>query len=559
MKKLLILSFLTLIFLFSPRAIFAKAGDISNFDTKIVAHKDGTMDVTETITYELKPTEKHGLLRNIPLVSKVGDLYRVISISVKSAARDNQKEKYSVSYADNQIIIKIGDAGKTISGSHTFTINYTVKNGIGSNFPDHDEIFWNTTGDNWPGLIEKATATIDTDFGAVPNGAKCFTGAKGSTESTCSLPAVAGNPYRTNRPLRSGEGMSIVYSFPAGTFPKSTLQKNPPSALNYIFSNPIFIGTILVSWFLINILASILLWRWYQGKKSKKRFGPPTVNFDFPVGYDGGRLSPAEAGIMDTARIEKDDVIATIYDLAIRKFIRLDNEKKDIKVIGIDVGDKDDFIITKLNDYSNANPFEKRLLDRLFQDGDSVHLDTLKTDFYKTFSELETDAFNSLVDRGFYTKNPKTQKVLLVMGAFMALVAASPLLALVLFYIAKKYIGRTEAGDEADFKIDGLKLFLSGRSREYTWNAQNLQVVEKMIPYAMSLGFIKEFMKQFQTAYPDYQPSWYSGYQPFYLGFYGFGNSFNSNFTTSAPSSSSGMGGGGFSGGGGGGGGGGGW
>jgi uncharacterized membrane protein len=96
--------------------------------------------------------------------------------------------------------------------------------------------------------------------------------------------------------------------------------------------------------------------------------------------------------------------------------------------------------------------------------------------------------------------------------------------------------------------------------RNYTWQMEQLYIVEKMIPYAVALGYIDEFMEQLKIIKPDYNPTWYTGYNgSFYLGYAALYSSMNTNVTNIAPSSSSGFSGGGFSGGGGGGGGGGSW
>ncbi|HZJ18199.1 MAG TPA: hypothetical protein VFD45_01095, partial [Patescibacteria group bacterium] len=125
-----------------------------------------------------------------------------------------------------------------------------------------------------------------------------------------------------------------------------------------------------------------------------------------------------------------------------------------------------------------------------------------------------------------------------------------------LFFLAKKLIGRTSLGDEIDFKIDGLKLFLKSMDRNYKWQAERFYIVEQMIPYAMALGYIERFMEQLKIIKPDYNPTWYHGYSGgFYVGYSGFYSSMTTNMTSSSSSGASS----GFSGGGGGGGGGGSW
>jgi hypothetical protein len=43
---------------------------------------------------------------------------------------------------------------------------------------------------------------------------------------------------------------------------------------------------------------------------------------------------PALAGTIDTAKLEKDDVTATIFDLAIRRYIRMEEKDTKEKAIG---------------------------------------------------------------------------------------------------------------------------------------------------------------------------------------------------------------------------------
>jgi len=197
-------------------------------------------------------------------------------------------------------------------------------------------------------------------------------------------------------------------------------------------------------------------------------------------------------------------------------------------------------------------------MDRLFESGDTIEVSSLKTDFYKTFNDLESEVFESLVDKGYYAKNPKVQKQFLLVFALIVLFFGNIILSPVLFFLSLKLNGRTQKGDEIDFKIDGLKLFLKGMDRNYKWQAEKFYTVEQMIPYALALGYIDKFLSALKILKPDYKPDWYSGTGNFYASYALFNSAASSSFTTSAPSSSSGFSGG-SSGGGGGGGGGGSW
>ena len=545
--------FLVFLLGFVPVALAEK---INSYDVRVTAQKDGKMDIVETINYDFESLSRHGIFRYIPLYSKVGDLYRIININNVSVERDGKEEKFEASKSKEQVYFKIGHADRTISGQHIYKISYTVENGMGSNYETHDEIYWNATGNDWLVPIEKATIKFDTDFGAKQLELICFTGVSGSTDKNCNVLAGSVTTLGTINP---GEGFTAVVKYPKNTFPPSLLVKALPKTFaekigEFILRNIIFI------YIGLNIILPVVLFYWYQKKKNKKRFGSPAVNFEIPKDERGERLAPALAGTIDTAKLERDDVTATLFDLAIRKYIRLEETKKPSKILGaFGKKDTDQFVVKLKENDGKLNTYEKELFDRLFLTGDKVNVETLRKDFYKTYQDMEEKVFKDLVDRKYFVKNPKAQRAFLFIFGFIALFTANIILSGMLIFLSIKLIGRTALGDEIDFKIDGLKLFLKSMDRNYKWQAEKFYTVEQMIPYAMSLGYVDKFMEQLKIINPDYNPTWYRGYSGSFYGAYaGFYTSVNSNMTTSAPSSSSGFSGG-SSGGGGGGGGGGSW
>lgn len=554
MKKLFFLILFFLLFFSKPQTSFAEV--IHSFNTNIVAHKNGEMSITETINYDFEDSYRHGIYRYIPLYSKVGDLYRVIKIKNINILRDEKKEKFTVSRTKEQIYFKIGDADKVINGTHVYKISYTVENGIGSNYKDHDEIYWNITGNDWQVQIEKAVANISTDFEINKINLICFEGPLGSKDQACK---VEGKRVSSSQILYPGYGLTIVSVYPANTFPKSILLKELPKTIGEQLGN-LFLRNLHLIYIFLNIFLPLILIYWYKAHKNKKRFGEPTVNFDIPKDEKGKRLAPALAGTIDTATLERDDVVATIFDLAIRKYIRLEEVKEKTKVLGVfDKEKKEQQIIKLKKDDGKLLDFEKTLFNRLFEVGDSIKVSDLKLDFYKTFSDMEKDVFKELVNKKYYVKNPKNQKAFLIVFGMWSLFTLNIILAITFLILAKKLNGRTSLGDEIDYKIDGLKLFLKSMDRNYKWQAEKFYTVEQMIPYAMALGYVDKFMEALKIIKPDYNPSWYKGYSGnFYLGYAAFYSATSNNMTTSAPSSSSGFSGG-SSGGGGGGGGGGSW
>lgn len=555
MKKLLIFLFVNLISLITPIPVFA-AEVIHSFDTNIVAHQNGDMTITETIDYDFGSNSRHGIYRFIPTYTAVGNLFRVSDIKFLSIKRGGQTEPFDDTYNAAKVEAKIGDPDQTIKFTHQYEIKYLVKNGIGSNYDDHDEIYWNLTGNEWDVPIEMATATITTDFNATPTKTTCYTGPVGAKTQDCSS-EIAGNSSvtKTRNQLEPSEGVTVVTAFPVGTFPKSQLRDSAPTIGKDLQTA---IGIYALVWIILNTVVAALVFRWFKKNKNKSHFGKPAVNFDIPK-VRAEVVTPLEAGIIDNTKLEQNDVMATIFDLAIKKYIKIE-QIPGKKTLGVFKG-QDDYKVIKLKDYeqdAKLNECEKILLEKLLAGQSERKLSEIKT-FYLTFTRLETSGFALLKKRNFYVKNPKTQKAFFRVMGIIGLLTLQIFLGPLLLYLSTKLNGRTEKGDRLDWEIDGLKIFLKNMKRHYNFQAKNAITVEKYIPYAMAFGLIDEFMDQIKEIYPDYNPSWYSGNTNFYAARMGMVSSMNSHFITSAPSSSSGFSGGGSSGGGGGGGGGGSW
>ncbi len=552
-KIFLLISFIVLVFL-SPTQAQAEE-IIHNFHTKIVAHQNGDMTITETIQYDFNDLSRHGIYRFIPTYTKVGDYYRISEINFNSVKRDGKDEPNEKSYNADQVEVKIGDPDRTIDGIHTYEIQYEIKNGIGSNFDTFDEIYWNMTGNKWKIPIEKASAEITTDFSAVPTKSLCFTGSLNSKEQLCESKIVNQSSQTVStKLLEAQEGLTVATAYPVNTFPKSQLSKDPP----LLGKDAKIIFTILgIVWFILNLIVAPLVLRWYLKNKRKDSFGKPAVNFDIPKDSNGNIITPAEAGIIDNTRLDQNDVMATIFDLAIKRYLKIEQIEKK-KTLGV-FGGGEEYQLVKLKEPDDhLNDFEQTLMHDLLATKDIKKLSEVKG-FYVTFQNLEEKSFESLITRGFYVKNPKGQKASLLIFGLIASVTLSLILGPLLIYLSTKLNGRTSLGDKFDWQVEGLKIFLKNMKRHYNFQVKNAITVEKYIPYAMAFGFIEEFMDQIKEIYPNYSPTWYSGHTPFYHAQTGMLSSMSSNFTTSAPSSSSGSGGGGFSGGGGGGGGGGSW
>lgn len=548
MKKLLYfcIALFLLILLALPTTVAAEK--INSFDVVIDVQADGHIQITEEILYDFSDLSRHGIYRDIPLSSKVANKYRNLQITPVEILRNAQPEPYTTSLKGQLFSFKIGSANNKISSSHLYQIRYKVQNALG-NFTTHDELYWNVTGNDWQIPIQRATAKINSPDSISPTSSRCFAGNSG--DQTACLSHTTTSFLHEN--LRPQQGLTIVVAYPPQSFPASILNDQPASSLPDLRIILIFALSYIT---LVNLPLTLFLYQKYYRHKPKA--APPHVNFDLPADSQNKRLPPALAGTIDTAILDQNDVIATIYDLAIRRHIRIKQQSHDTNFL-VFKQSKSKYYLEKLEGQAadSLSSHEAILLQRLFQDHNLVDLETLNKDFYKTFQQLEKDIYQQLITRGFYISNAKQHHLkLLLLGSFSIFFGAV-IPGLMLLHLANQHTNRTTLGNKIDAQIDGLKLFLQKMDRNYTWQTSQLAIVEQMIPYAIAFGYINEFMDQLQIIMPDYQPTWYSGTANFYSATPSLISSFSTNISTSHPSSSGSSSG--FSGGGGGGGGGGSW
>ena len=114
----------------------------------------------------------------------------------------------------------MGKSRETVPpGEHTYELTYTVDREIGF-FPDHDELYWNVTGNGWIFPIQKASATVHLPKGIAQEAIllDAYTGRQGSAETdyTASADSQSNATFRTTRALGPYEGLTIVVRWPKG-------------------------------------------------------------------------------------------------------------------------------------------------------------------------------------------------------------------------------------------------------------------------------------------------------------------------------------------------------
>ena len=561
---------------FSANALSTRELRIENFHSDVTVLKDGTIDVTERISVNFLGGPWHGVYRSIPIqyVTPQGLTYKLF-LDVKSVTDGNgDRLKFEKSRERHYLQLKIY-VPNADNSRQTINIEYSVSDALRF-FEDHDEFYWNVTGDEWNVPIHAASSTITLPRGTTNVRANAFTGAYGSTGRDAEA-AVTGDSVEvhTTSPLGLHEGLTVAVAFDKGIVHEPT-----PAELAWRFlrSNWIFVLP-------IGVFAGMFWLWWTRGRDPRLR--SISAQYEPP-----DQLTPGEVGTLVDNSVDMRDITATIVDLAVRGYVVIEERTKE-RMMGL-MHDKDYvFHLKKPREYwGTLKDHEQEVLDAIFTGGTTpdVSLSDLHNKFYQYIPGIRSEVFSSLITKGYYKRRPDSVRSSYLgaaaflaflgvaassqIGAFLALSTLTVAVAVILSAIAVAAFGwfmpaRTVAGARALEGVLGFEDFLSHvESDRLNRMIKTPEMFEKFLPFAMALGVEKNWSKAFEGIYTQ-PPSWYQGGYGTNFVPYMFVNNLSSmssqaaSVMASAPRSSGGSGfgggGGGFSGGGFGGGGGGGF
>lgn len=194
--------------------------EIRVFNADMTVNTDASVTVTETLEVNAEGAEiRRGIYRDIPVILLGSNGAEVRpNLDVTTVTRDGEDETFRVERMGDFQRIWIGNPDIFLdSGVHTYAITYTMTRAARA-FEDHDELYWNVTGNYWIFPILSARATVRLPDGAVISQLAGYTGPVGSTEQavTTKRNSDATASFRATRELGAGEGMTIAVAFNKG-------------------------------------------------------------------------------------------------------------------------------------------------------------------------------------------------------------------------------------------------------------------------------------------------------------------------------------------------------
>ena len=371
--------------------------------------------------------------------------------------------------------------------------------------------------------IDSVHAHVVLPDGVMPTRTAVYTGARGSVATDAKI-EKQGNEvdFTLLRGLYAYEGMTIGVGWPAGHI------SSRPSQTRVLLAQVLQWSPLLLPLFVF-----ILAFKAWEKKGRDPKEGSYVVRYE-PV--EGA--SPAELGTLVDNRADMDDITATLVDLAVRGFVRIE-EVTESHLLGL--SKSTDYIIRILRDpsqWTGLKPHEELYLSKLSElapIGESeVKVSELRNKFYGALPKIRDAIYDSLVTKGYYLERPDavqgkwfglaavtafigiglgalaTKRMWVAVSPF-ALIAAGILSTVILLVFAALMPARTIAGARAREATLGFKEFL-GRveSERYKAMITSPEMFERFLPYAMAFGVADKWARAFENIYRE-PPTWYTG------------------------------------------------
>ncbi|HUK43430.1 MAG TPA: DUF2207 domain-containing protein [Candidatus Bathyarchaeia archaeon] len=501
----------------------ARSWRIANFEAAIDVHQDGSAFITERITATFTG-QYNGIYRTIPIEypgPHAANYTLFVDVIGVKEADSGRALRYELHRQGSYRQIKIYIPG-AVDADKTIEIGYEVKNATRF-FADHDEFYWNVTGNDWPVPIDQASAMVMFPPDAAGQiRAQGFTGIYGSRqqEVTSEVRDAAAIFETTSRlPMRAGLTVDVF-------IPKGILHE--PGELRqiawFVQSNPVVLLPVIVF--------AVMFGLWYTVGRD------PDPGISVAPMYEPPKdMTPAECGTLVDDSVRPRDITCTLVDLAVKGYIKIEEVAEQHLLFS-----GRDYIFHLLkprSEWKQLAAHEQVMLQNLYAgSGESTSLSTLKNHFYTAIPAIKDDLISELKQKGLYTVDPESAHAYLI-GTVVAIVVVLLLLnhfghfpllqsgfwsvlavivsALIVYLFGRQMTAKSLKGVRTYVQVLGFEEFMNRVDKDRL-KQMPPDTFEKFLPYAMALGVEHHWAQAFAGIIQN-PPSWYAGPLPVGYGF----------------------------------------
>lgn len=518
---------LVLVLLAAPALAQPRGYSIESFRVSLEVSSDGSLLVREAIAFAFRGSHQ-GIFRTIPVrYERQGFNYVLRVDRIQVLDEQGMPLKSEVSDVGRYLRIKAWVSGAQ-DATREVSVLYRVRRGLLS-FDDHDELYWNVTGNEWLVPIGTAEALVTLPRSVPMESVRvlAFTGPSGAVGQDYVLDRLENLlVFRTSRSLRVREGLTVVVGWPSG-------HVRLPSRMQEL-------GWFLLDqrWFALPLVVfALCLVAWQSFGRDPVRGRSIKPEYEPPRG-----LRPGEAGSLMDEVVHPRDVVATVVDLAVRGHLTIEqvpaapgNHDYLLKLSKPWLGDPD------------FAPFEVILLAQVFGSSKAAAsklLSEVRRNSGAIFQPIREQIYRDLVKKRYFLASPQAVRAFwraIGVGVFavpvglfgvasavgmMLPVSLSLLLAfaasgLIILAFARVMPRKAFRGARARVHILGFQEFLE-RAEKDRLRRLPPDTLHKWLPYAIALGVEEAWIWRFDGLSVA-EPTWYTSTDPFSLPRYSTG------------------------------------
>ncbi|HYJ40254.1 MAG TPA: DUF2207 domain-containing protein, partial [Steroidobacteraceae bacterium] len=532
---------------------------ILSFDETVTVNADGSLYVRERIRVRAEGRKiRRGIYRDFPTTYSGSDGHQyVVEFAFQGASRDGQAEPWRAENRGNGVRIYIGNASKLVQpGEYTYELIFRTDRQLGY-FADHDELYWNVTGNGWDFPIDRVTARVELPqaIPATEIKLEAYTGPQGAKGQDYTAQMQASGPlFATTRGLRPNEGLTIVAMWPKGFImppvesTRSAAAPPPASYMNddgrsgwspaeHLLDRDLPDNGMPALFAALGLSLLIIYYYFIWARVGRDPPGRITIpEYEFPAGQ-----SPASMRFLMRMGYDNECFAAAVLSLAVKGYLRI---HEDSGVLGFGRT----FTLHKTSD-QDGKPLtadEQQLLTSLFSRGSTLVLESKN---HERVSKARTGHNRAIKERfssGFFKINGGWH----LLGIVLSLVLAAPavllpgrtdhypewhfttpggwftIAAVLAMLVANGVFGKllkapTVAGQSIMDHIRGFKMYLEVAEGEELKRMKapppplTPQLYESYLPAALALGVEQRWAERFASVLdvqaPNYAPAWYAG------------------------------------------------
>ncbi|MFC4554156.1 DUF2207 domain-containing protein [Georgenia faecalis] len=530
--------------LLGPGALPAARADssddwsVTRYDLHGELAEDGTMDVVLDLDFDFADDPGHGPYIAIPELQEIPgdpDRYRAFEVTdVAATSPSGAPAQVATETESGTLLVRVGDEDVEVEGVQSYRITYRISGLVNPDVDGADELYWNVIGPAWEVPLEDVGVTVEGP--ADVQEVRCFAGGAGSTDACADASSDAATATFRQRGLDAGEQLTVLATWPVGTFDAA-----PAYAPRRTWDNTMGITPVTGSVAGVATLAGGAAVVWVA-----RRRGRDEAALDRAATGAGGAAAPVrptppdgvrpgEVGTLTDERADPRDLSATIIDLGVRGYLRVEEVDDDAarpRKGGGQAGEAASWRLVRLTPAPGDRlaRYEEVLLAELFGGKTEVRLADL-SGFHKARAAVQGALYEAVVEAGWFRSDPSAARrrwglvglLVLLVGAAAAVVLVLtghgvlgiPLLVIGALVLAVSSMApvRTARGTAVLAETLAFKRYLASVDAHALRIERGEDLFSRYLPYAVVFGLADRwaglFAQREAEGAPVTAPSWY--------------------------------------------------